>query len=58
MIEIKRGVRQGCPLSALLYIWIAEFLGIEVRLTDKIVGYKFRDQEHKQYNMPMIPLCV
>ena len=47
MIEIERGVRQGCPLSALLYILIAEVLGIEVRLNDKIVGYKFRDQEHK-----------
>ena len=34
-------------ISALLYILIAEVLGIEVRLTDEIVGYKFRDQEHK-----------
>ena len=36
MIEIERGVRKGCLLSALL---IAEVLGIEVRLDDKIVGY-------------------
>ena len=47
MIEIQRGVRQGCPLSALLYILIAEVLGIEVRLNDKITGYRFKDQENK-----------
>ena len=47
MIEIQRGVRQECPLSALLYILIAEVLGIEVRLNKKIVGYKFNEHEHK-----------
>ena len=47
MIKIERGVRQGCPLCALLYILIAEVLGIEVRLNNEIIGYNFRDQNPK-----------
>ena len=49
MIEIQRGVIQGCPLSALLYILIAEVLVVEVRLNKKILGYKFNEHEHKIY---------
>ena len=44
---IERGVRQGCPLSALLYILVAEVLGIEVRLNKNIKGYKYGNNEHK-----------
>ena len=46
---IKRGVRQGCPLSALIYVLCAEVLGIEIRKNEKIVGYKYNrnKDEHK-----------
>lgn len=39
-IAIERGVRQGCPLSLLLYILIAEILGNSIMENTKITGFK------------------
>ena len=46
-INITRGVRQGCPLSALLYILVAEVCGIAIRANKNIVGFKYGSYEHK-----------
>ena len=47
-LSIQRGVRQGCPLSALLYVLCAEVLGIAIRVNTNIEGFKFnRNNEHK-----------
>ena len=52
--DIKRGVRQGCPLSALLYVLCAEVLGVTIRKHPGIEGYKYNEEEHKGPNMQTI----
>ena len=46
-INITRGIRQCCPLSALLYILVAEVCGIAIRDHKKIVGIKYGSYEHR-----------
>ena len=47
MFEISRSIRQGCPLSALLFILVADILAISIRETKKIKGIKFQNYEFK-----------
>jgi hypothetical protein len=39
-IQIKRGVRQGCPLSCYLYMCVAETLAQSIRIDNSIKGFK------------------
>ena len=38
-IPIQRGTRQGCPISAYLYVIVAETLAIAIRKEVSVVGY-------------------
>ena len=44
-IPLKRGLRQGCPLSSLLYVLIIEVLAIQLRLNPNIVGFKIEGEK-------------
>ena len=39
-VQIKRGVRQGCPLSCYLYVCVAETLAQSIRIDKQIKGFK------------------
>ena len=38
-VPLLRGVRQGCPLSPLLYVFIIELLALQLRRNPDIVGF-------------------
>ena len=45
--ELSRGIRQGCPISSLLFILVAEVMAIKIRNDEKVCGIKFRNIEYK-----------
>lgn len=50
--KISRGIRQGCPISALLYILCAEIMAENIRNNKNINGIKIgRDKEIKLTQM-------
>ena len=44
---MKRGIRQGCPISAILYLFVAEILFIKIKQNQNIQGFK-TDQMDKE----------
>ena len=56
--EIKRGVRQGCPLSYLLFILIAEILAQRIRNENKIRGIVIGNIDHKILQFADDTTCV
>ena len=52
---MSRGIRQGCPMSALLFIIAIEVMAIDIRENKKIHGINFGNYEHKICHMQMMP---
>ena len=44
-IDLKRGVRQGDPLSALLYVMVIEILAIQLRTNPNIIGFTIKKEK-------------
>ena len=44
-IPLKRGVRQGCPLSALLYVMVIEVFALQLRSNPNIVGFTIEGEK-------------
>ena len=46
--NLGRGIRQGCPLSALLFIFAVEILAVKLRADTKISGYTLSYNDQKK----------
>lgn len=44
---MSRGIRQGCPISAMLHIFIAKILALKLKNNNTINGFQFNDM-HKE----------
>ena len=42
---MTRGIRQGCPLSALLFLFVAEILATKLETNENIFGIRINDYE-------------
>jgi len=46
-LDVSRGIRQGCPVSSLLFVIAIEIMAVVIRTDDKIEGFQFNEEIHK-----------
>ena len=44
---MKRGIRQGCPISAIIFLFVAEVLSIRIRQNEEIHGFKKKGMKNE-----------
>ena len=48
---MERGIRQGCPISALLYLYIAEILSLKIKNNNMIEGFQAKNMNEEVKNI-------
>jgi hypothetical protein len=48
---MTRDIRQGCPISAILYIFVAEILALRLRNNVHITGISWQNSENEIKNI-------
>ena len=46
---MSRGIRQGCPISALLFILSTEIMNIKIRKSKNVTGICIGEREQKVF---------
>ena len=53
-LHISRGIRQGCPLSALLFVITVETMAARLRQEESIQGLKFHNTQAKEFKISQL----
>lgn len=46
---MSRGIRQGCPISAMLYIFVAEILALKLKKNNNLIGFQVKNMKEIKY---------
>ena len=52
--KLSRSIRQGCPISALLFILVAEILAIAIKTNENIHGLQFNTKKNHTYKIAQL----
>ena len=53
-LNISRGIRQGCPLSALLFVITVETMAARLRQEESLHGLKFHNTQSREYKISQL----